>query len=200
MHPIDALPTPTPEAPLRILLSHCLTGALCGFDGSNFGGWPLRERLLSPKVRLFSFCPEEVVFGTPRELFDLHGGDGFDVLDGKARAITTSGQDVTMRMMRGAEQMLALARQQNIQLAIMMDISPSCGSQVIYDGDRALKKYQRGSGITAALLRRNGFLVIAQRDAKSIEHLLVKLDPGYTPNPDALDHNETPFYKTYFQV
>ena len=198
---LSALPSPTKTQPLRILLSHCLTGAFCGYDGSSYDGWPRLSRLSGENVKVFSFCPEEVSFGTPRELCDLHGGDGYDVLDGKAKVMSVSGADWTAAMLRGAEQMLRLAQQHQVHLAIMTDISASCGSQVIYDGDRlaANKKYQRGVGVTVALLRRHGFLVIAQRDNRSLEQLFAKLDPSYQPDPNALDHHETQWVREYFQ-
>ena len=33
----DGWPVFTPEQPLRVLLSACLTGAPCGYDGSSYG-------------------------------------------------------------------------------------------------------------------------------------------------------------------
>jgi uncharacterized protein YbbK (DUF523 family) len=199
---LSSLPIPTQEAPLRILLSHCLTGAFCGYDGSNYDGWAPLKRLVASNVRLLSFCPEEVAFGTPRELCDIHGGDGYDVLDGKAKVVSTSGEDWSARMLKGAQQMLQLAQMNKAQVCIMTDISASCGSQVVYDGDRLSpdKKYQRGVGVTVALLRRNGFYVIAQRDYRSLELLYAKIDPSYTPDPNALDHHETKWVKEYFQT
>ena len=198
---LSSLSAPTKDRPLRVLLSHCLTGARCGYDGSGYDTWPSLQRLSAENVRVFSFCPEEVSFGTPRELCDLHGGDGYDVLDGKAKVLSASGADWTAPMLRGAEQMLRLAQQHQIHLAIMTDVSASCGSQVIYDGDRlaAHKKYQRGVGVTVALLRRHGFFAIAQRDYRSLEQLFALIDPSYQPNPNALDHHETQWVREYFQ-
>ncbi len=44
-------------------------------------------------VKAVTFCPEDYSFGTPRSLPDIHGGNGFDVLDGKARVLTDKGED-----------------------------------------------------------------------------------------------------------
>lgn len=42
-----------------------------------------REALLDlPNVRAVDFCPEDDAFGTPCATPDIHGGNGFDVLDG----------------------------------------------------------------------------------------------------------------------
>lgn len=61
--------------------------------------------------------------------------------------------------------MLEIAKRENIELAVMMDASAACGSQVIYDGNRFSenKIYQIGAGVSAAQLMRSGFKVISQR-------------------------------------
>ncbi|MCB0697761.1 MAG: hypothetical protein KDC07_10375, partial [Chitinophagaceae bacterium] len=76
----------------------------------------------------------------------------------------------------------------------------ACGSQVIYDGNRFTeeKKYQIGAGVCAAQLMRNGFKVISQRDYASLEQLYSKIDPTHIINPDATDHHQIEWYRTYF--
>jgi len=131
------LRTPTPGNPLRVLLSACLTGVLCGYDGTANGEYPSALKLLGyDTIRIYKFCPEDYSFGTPREMCDIHGGTGMDVLDGKARVLTESGTDWTEGMIRASERMLEIAREHDIELAVLMDISAACGSQVIYDGNR----------------------------------------------------------------
>jgi len=46
-------------------------------------------------VKIIKFCPEEFSFGTPREMCDIHGGTGYDVLNGKAKVLTETGKDWT---------------------------------------------------------------------------------------------------------
>lgn len=83
---LAGLPAPGPDAPLRILFSACLSGRHCGYDGSSYGESPVALQLIRhPKVAPVLFCPEDFSFGTPRALCDIHGGNGFDVLDGKPR-------------------------------------------------------------------------------------------------------------------
>ena len=53
-----------------------------------------------------AFCPEDLAFGTPREISDIHGGTGFDVLDGQARVLSESGRDWTAAMLEAAHAML----------------------------------------------------------------------------------------------
>jgi uncharacterized protein YbbK (DUF523 family) len=199
---INQLRTPTKEHPLRILMSACLGGVACGYDGSAYGTFPSALHLMKFKtVKVFKFCPEEFSFGSPREMCDIHGGDGFDVLDGKAKLLSESGVDWTPGILKAAEAMLALAKREAIELAVMMDISAACGSQVIYNGNRfgPNPSYQIGVGVAAALLMRNNFQVISQRDFASLEILNAKIDPHHKIDPNKIDHHETEWYKNYFQ-
>ncbi|MDH4474052.1 MAG: DUF523 domain-containing protein [Fluviicola sp.] len=182
-------------------MSACLLGTTCGFDGSANGEYPSALKLLTYETaKLVRFCPEEFSFGTPREMCDIHGGTGLDVLEGRARVLTESGIDWTQGMIRASEKMLELAQREQIELAVLMDISAACGSQVIYDGNRfgENKVYQIGAGVCAAQLMRNGFKVISQRDFASLELLYAKLDKNHLVNEEALDHHEIGWYKEYF--
>ncbi len=194
---------PTPDNPLRILMSACLAGITCGYDGTANGEYPSALKLLGyDNVRIVRFCPEEFSFGSPREMCDIHGGTGFDVLDGKARVLTESGVDWSEGMIRASEKMLEIARQEDIELAVMMDISAACGSQVIYDGNRFAenKVYQIGAGVSAAQLMRHGFKVISQRDFASLEILYAKIDPSHTIDNSKKDHHEIEWYREYFKI
>ena len=151
-------------------------------------------------VQITSFCPENYSFGTPREIPDISGGNGADVLDGKASVITETGNDITKGMLNAARKMLQIARESKIELAIMMDVSAACGSQVIYKGHRLSQnpQYQIGMGVCAEMLTRNEFKIISQRDFKSLDILLTKIDPKHIPDNAAIDHDETDWYKQYF--
>ncbi|MEM9897701.1 MAG: 2-thiouracil desulfurase family protein, partial [Bacteroidota bacterium] len=93
------------------MVSACLVGVKCGVDGNDYGEYPSVLKLLKYKnVKLIQFCPEDFSFGTPREMCDIHGGDGFDVLDGKAKVLTSSGKDWTQGMIKASERMLKVAR------------------------------------------------------------------------------------------
>lgn len=191
----------TPDRPLRVLVSGCVAGFQCGYDGTSYGEFELPRKLLSLKnVEVTPFCPEEFSFGTPRPVCNIHGGDGFDVLDGKARVLTEDGTDWTEGMMKAAEHMLQIARARQIHLALLMDISAACGSQVIYDGIRREQRYQRGAGVCAALLIRNGFRVVSQRDDRTLHAILSRLDASHSTDRAAVDHHEREWYRTYFGV
>lgn len=198
---IRQLRRPTEIDPLRILVSACLTGIKCGVDGNNYGDYPSVLQLLKySNVKITTFCPENHSFGTPRETCDIYGGSGVDVLDGKAKVLTSTGVDWTAGMIKAAEKMLEVAKSSNIEIAIMMDISAACGSQVIYDGNRYAenKKYQIGMGVCAALLTRHGFKVISQRDFATLEILYSRIDHQHVINELALDHDQGEWYRGYF--
>lgn len=200
---LRALRTPDQHNPLRILMSACLSGITCGYDGTANGEYPSALKLLQyPTVKISTFCPEEFSFGSPRAMCDIHGGTGFDVLDGKAKVLTEDGIDWSEGMIKASEKMLEIARKDNIEMAVLMDVSAACGSQVIYDGNRFAenKVYRIGAGVCAAQLLRNGFKVISQRDFASLEILYAKIDPAHQVDETKIDHHEIDWYKQYFKV
>jgi uncharacterized protein YbbK (DUF523 family) len=200
---LKQLRIPTKDNPLRILMSACLSGITCGWDGTAYGEYPTALKLLKyDTVKVVKFCPEDFSFGSPREMCDIHGGTGFDVLDGKAKLLSESGKDWTQGIIKASEKMLEISRQENIEIAVLMDVSASCGSQVIYDGNRFSenKIYQIGAGVSAAQLIRNGVKVISQRDYASLEILYSKIDPNHLLDTTRLDHHEIEWYKEYFKI
>ena len=195
------LRAPTPADPLRVLVSGCIAGLPCGVDGTDNGlGGCLRELLSLPGVRPIPFCPEEHALGVPRGMPDIHGGDGFDVLDGRARVLDQHGADLTRAMVDGALAMVDSARRERVELALLTDMSGACGTQVISDGCRfeLPRRYRAGVGVAAASLLRAGIPVLSQRDYRSLGQLRARLDPSFTPDPAALDHHETAWYREYF--
>lgn len=124
---------------------------------------------------------------------DLDGGDGFDVLDSRARVRDEHGVDLTDGMIAGAQSMLRTAQARNVDFALLTDRSAACGSQVVSLGCRyeAPVRYRFGVGVATALLLRNGIPVVSQRDYATLERLRAKLDPTHTPDPAARDHHES---------
>ena len=185
--------------PLRMLVSACLAGIPVGFDGSTYGTHKeIAEIIALSNVKAVTFCPEDFAFGTPRDICDIHGGDGHDVLAGRARVFSSPGEDWTDRMIEAAQKMLSIAQGNACEVAVLMDISAACGSQVIYAGARPTARYQAGQGVCAALLTESGIPVISQRDFKTLYHLKRKLLPGLPPRGDLRDHHESEWYRNYF--
>lgn len=148
------------------LASACLIGTPCAYDGR---GQPVEALLaLAARGLVVPICPE-VAGGlpVPRPAAEIVGGDGDDVLDGRARVVTIDGEDVTEAYMRGAECALAAARQHSITTAILRQRSPSCGSAWIHDGTHS-GTLQAGQGVTAAILRRHGVAVWSENDVSRI--------------------------------
>jgi len=142
------------------LVSACLLGVNCRYDGQN----ELNEKVtrLAAQEVLIPVCPEQLGgLGTPRESMGIIGGGGSEVLDGKARVVDRSGKDVTENLVRGAEEVLKIAKSLGVKDAILKAKSPSCGCGKIHSGafsDMLVK----GNGVTAELLKRNGIHVITE--------------------------------------
>jgi uncharacterized protein YbbK (DUF523 family) len=193
---VDELREPTEQEPWRLLLSGCLLGWNCGVDRSDYGlGTQLAELIALPALKILPFCPEQYVLGTPRTMPDIHGGDGFDVLAGRAKILDQHGNDLTAKMIEGGRAMLAYAQDAGADLAILTDMSAACGSQVISDGCRLVedRRWQKGVGVATALLLEAGVLVISQRDFRTLARLRARLQPGYFPPADLRDHQEQPW-------
>lgn len=109
-------------------------------------------------------CPEEEGgLATPRPAAEIRGGDGSDVLDGRARVVTSAGVDVTEAYLQGARIALERAREAGADTAILKARSPSCGRGCVYDGTFSRTPTQ-GDGVTAALLQREGIKVVTEEE------------------------------------
>lgn len=182
---------------LGLIVSGCVYGRACGYDGSDYGPHDVPRRIItSPNVSAVGFCPEDSVFGTPRKLCDIYGGTGFDVLDGRAKIFSQDGEDWTQGMIDGALRMRDLARKHGAKLALLLDISAACGSQVIYDGNRLVKTPTRqiGHGVAAAALIRDGLKVLSQRDFASLKRLSDYLGIDWAGPEHPRDHHQGDWY------
>ncbi len=190
---VDALREPTESDPWRVLVSGCLKGLPCGVDGTDYGlGIALGDWLDRPTLRAFSFCPEQYALGTPRSTPDIHGGDGVDVISGRAKVFDEQGVDLTEKMIEGARAMLAFALESRVELAILTDASAACGSQVISDGCRLVevRRHQKGVGVATAVLLEAGIPVVSQRDFHTLSLLRARLEPGSRLPEDTRDHHD----------
>jgi uncharacterized protein YbbK (DUF523 family) len=114
--------------------------------------------------RAVQVCPEEDGgLPTPRPRAEIVGGDGHDVLAGRATVMTEQGVDVTEIYLAGAQAALAAAQDAGATKAILKSRSPSCGRSTIYDGTFT-RTEREGDGVTAALLIENGIEVVTERD------------------------------------
>lgn len=147
------------------LISACLVGINCKYDGKN----NLSD--LDPEIlgeykqgKLIPVCPEQLGgLSTPRIPAQIQNASGEDVLDGKAKILTEKGINLTEQFIKGAKEVLKIAKALNIKEAIFKQRSPSCGCGQIYDGTFT-KTVKEGNGITTALLKRNNISVTTEED------------------------------------
>lgn len=152
----------SPAKDKKLFVSACLAGVNCTFLGKNNLNDKVKELVTGGSA--IALCPE--VFGSlgvPRENIELVGGDGHDILRGKARAVTASGRDVTEHVVRGAKKILSIAMKYGIKKAILKANSPTCGVGSIYDGTFS-KTLRKGDGVLAALLKENGISVGTEKE------------------------------------
>jgi uncharacterized protein YbbK (DUF523 family) len=155
--------TETPQE--LVLVSACLAGRACRYDGSAGGDDEVAA--LVREGRAILVCPEvEGGLGTPRPPAEITGGDGADVLAGSAKVLTEAGEDVTEKYLSGARSALQLARERGVGRAILKARSPSCGHGAIYDGTFSGKTVP-GEGVTAALLISEGIVVMSEEGSRA---------------------------------
>ncbi|WP_077597533.1 purine-nucleoside phosphorylase [Olsenella urininfantis] len=147
---------------MRVVVSECLRGVCCRYDG---GSKPHAELLrLCEKADVVGVCPERAAgLPTPRPCAEILG----------ARVLTADGRDVTEAFERGARSSLGLAVASGAPLAVLKAKSPSCGAGVIYDGSHT-GRLTEGDGIFARLLKEEGICVVNEDTVKdctpSVEH------------------------------
>lgn len=147
---------------MTILVSACLLGTACRYDGRSKENADVTALLA--RHTLIPVCGE--IFGglsTPRTPAERRGD----------RVVTLDGRDVTQAYRRGAEEVLRLARLYGARAAILKERSPSCGSGEIYDGTFT-GTTAAGWGVTAELLRGHGVRVYGESELARLAHDLQK--------------------------
>ncbi|WP_102275606.1 DUF523 domain-containing protein [Cytobacillus massiliigabonensis] len=143
-----------------ILVSSCLAGLEVRYNGTHSLDHKIRRLLEENKA--ITVCPELLGgFSTPRQPAEIIGGNGEDVLDGKAKVVEITGRDVTELYIKGAYLTLKKAIEIGASIVVLKEYSPSCGSSMVYNGEFKGKKIA-GNGVTTALLKRNGLQVISE--------------------------------------
>ena len=137
---------------MRILVSACLLGCACRYDGA---GKPCEQvRALGKKHVLIPVCPEQAGgLPTPRLPAEIRGNS----------VVRRDGQDVTAQYRRGAEEAVRLYDLEQCDLAVLKARSPSCGSGAVYDGTFS-GRLTPGDGVTARLLKAHGVRVLSEED------------------------------------
>lgn len=143
---------------IHILVSACLCGKDCKWDGGNNRNQKLLDYMesMKGKAEFHEVCPEQMGgLSTPRPASEIRVED--------RRVVNTAGEDVTKEFELGAEFALQVAQKYGCTLAILKERSPSCGCRGIYDGTFS-KKIVDGMGKAAELLTANGIRVIGESE------------------------------------
>ncbi|WGI24406.1 DUF523 domain-containing protein [Halomonas alkaliantarctica] len=123
--------------------------------------------------RIVFVCPEvEAGMSIPRPPAEIFNGSGESVLNGEVDVIEKAGGKVTNEFLAGASIALNLCHKYNIDIAVLAEFSPSCGSSAIYDGTFSGKKIP-GMGVTAALLREHDIQVFNQYEIADANKVLI---------------------------
>lgn len=137
---------------MNILISACLIGYPCRYDGTSKNKIELEQ--LKKNHILYPICPEvQGGLSTPRLPAEIKDG----------RVINTAGQDITIEFYRGAQAALNIAIEHNCKTAILKSKSPSCGKGLIYDGTFS-KNLINNDGILVRLLNKNGIAVYTENE------------------------------------
>jgi uncharacterized protein YbbK (DUF523 family) len=143
-----------------VLVSACLLGEACRYDGKSKGSHPVVRALEGKEV--VPVCPETGAgLGIPRPAVELTGGTGPDVWAGRARAVEVqSRKDRTEAFQLGADLALEAVRRFGVRVAILKERSPSCGTQ----GTHVNGGVVRGQGVTAARLQAAGVILLSDEE------------------------------------
>jgi uncharacterized protein YbbK (DUF523 family) len=145
-----------------ILVSACLLGINCKYDGDNNNHERVKEYLKDKQFILV--CPEQLGgLSTPRVPCEIVNGTGIEVLNNKCTVKNKQGLDITESFLKGAYETLKIAKLYGCNKAILKEGSPSCGSNKIYDGTFLGNKIN-GMGVTASLLKKEGIDIISEKE------------------------------------
>lgn len=137
---------------MRILVSACLLGKKCKYNGGNNLNQGVLEFIEGHEV--IGVCPEQMGgLSTPRLPAEIVAG----------LVTNKEGVSVDNEFRKGAQEAWAVALENKVDLAILQSRSPSCGVKEIYDGSFSGKKI-KGQGVFAKLLSARGIKVLDADD------------------------------------
>lgn len=137
---------------MKILVSACLLGHNCKYNGGNNRNEQVLDFLQGHEV--IPICPESLgKLPVPRPPAEIVNGV----------VINKEGKSVDAEFRSGAAKALEIALTNKIDLAILKANSPSCGSNQIYDGTFTGTKIP-GDGIFVRLLKEKGIKVLTEKE------------------------------------
>ena len=141
---------------MKILISTCLLGCSCRYDG---GTKPCASAIaLKEKHQLIPVCGEQLGgLTTPRTPCERIGD----------KVMSIEGLDRTAAYRHGAEEALKLFDLFECDCAVLKARSPMCGSNVIYDGTFS-GKFKPGDGMLAEMLKARGVKVYTEDELDAL--------------------------------
>ena len=137
---------------MKILVSACLLGENCKYNGGNNLSEAVVKFVKGREV--IPVCPETLAgLGIPRTPIEICGD----------RVISKDGGDVTDQLIHAVKTILSQIDDQDIECAILKSRSPTCGVKQVYDGTFTGTLVD-GSGILAAALKMFGIPVVDAED------------------------------------
>ena len=137
---------------MKVLVSACLLGENCKYNGGNNYSPAVAEFVRGKEV--LTICPEMMAgMGCPRTPMETAHGVLMD----------RDGKNVDAAMRKAVARVLEQIRQEEIQCAILQSRSPTCGVNQVYDGSFSGKLIP-GAGIFAQALKEAGYRVIDAED------------------------------------
>ena len=135
---------------MKILVSACLLGRNCKYNGGNNFDPKVAEFVRGREV--IAVCPEEVL-GMPRIPMEIAGG-----------ILINRDGEVVDDIVRGqVERILERIRHEEIECCILKSRSPTCGVRQVYDGSFSGTLVD-GMGVLAQALRDAGYRCIDAED------------------------------------
>jgi len=137
---------------MKIMISACLAGENCKYNGGNNRNGKVMA--LFDGNEIITVCPE-VLGGlpTPRVPSEIRDGS----------VVNRDGVSVDREFRLGAARCLEIAEREKPELVILQSRSPSCGVKQRYDGSFT-GTLTDAPGVTAQLLMEHGFRVVDAED------------------------------------
>jgi uncharacterized protein YbbK (DUF523 family) len=135
---------------MMIVVSACLAGVECRYNGSSYTVPKIAEMVIKGKA--IPICPEILAgLPIPRPPAEQQ----------KGKIVSLNGDDQTGQYIMGAKIGVEIAVAGHCQKAILKSKSPTCGLGLIYDGTFSGKLIS-GDGIFAKLLKEKGIEVCTE--------------------------------------
>lgn len=140
---------------MRVLVSACLLGENCKYNGGNNRDEKVAAFLADKEV--VAVCPERIL-GIPRTPMEL--------VDGKL--INRDGVVVDRAVRDAVAEIMAMLRDAPVDMAVLKSRSPTCGVHQVYDGTFTGVLID-GSGVLAQTLMQMGISVVDAEDLENIK-------------------------------